>query len=300
MKDMKRILVIIVTYNAMKWVDRCLGSLRETLVPADVFVVDNSSSDGTQAYIQENYPEVKFKSTGENLGFGKANNIGLRYALEQGYDYVYLLNQDAWIFPDTLSALVAAMESDKSYGILSPMQMTSSEDRPDPRFAKWCPVDALQDWKSVREGNGVETQVYEVPFIMAAHWLISRECVEKTGGFSPSFPHYGEDDNYIHRAKYHGFRCGILSSAGAVHDREMRPMARQSAMKLKCIASVVKISNPLNCLIFRILVQPLELLAISLRYASSYVLKEMFRMIGKYPLIIRNRKISKEEGAFLE
>lgn len=296
---MKRILVIIVTYNAMKWVDRCLGSLRETSVSADVFVVDNGSSDGTQTYIQENYPEVRLECTGENLGFGKANNIGLDMVLNDDYDFAYLLNQDAWIFPDTLSELVTAMESDKRYGILSPMQMTSSEDRPDPRFARWCPAEALQDWRSVRSGDGVGSKVYEVPFVMAAHWLISRECIEKTGGFSPSFQQYGEDDNYVHRARYHGFRCGILSSAGAVHDREMRPMTRQSAMRLKCIASVVKISNPLNCLIFRLFAQPLELLAISVRYASFYVLKEMFRMIGKYPLIIRNRRMSKERKAFL-
>ena len=138
-----------------------------------------------------------------------------------------------------------------------------------------------------------------VPFVMAAHWMISRKCLEAVGGFSPSFAHYGEDDNFIHRAQYHGFRCGILSSSGAVHDREMRPMTKRASMRLKCVASVVKVSNPGNCLAWRLVFQPVELMAIALRYASLYVLKEMLRMVGRYPQLIRNRRMSKGLGAFL-
>ena len=71
-----KVLTIIVTYNGMKWLDRCLGSLRTSSVPSDVLVVDNGSTDGSPAYIQENFPEVMLHCTGENLGFGKANKIG--------------------------------------------------------------------------------------------------------------------------------------------------------------------------------------------------------------------------------
>lgn len=294
-----RILVVIVTYNSMKWLDRCLGSVRESVVPADVIVIDNGSSDGSCEYIRANYPEVRLHCTGENFGFGKANNIGFELALEEGYDYIYLLNQDAWIFPDTFSSLVAAMEADSSYGVLSPMQMAADSDRPDPRFVRWCPEAALNDWKTLRQGTSVTSRIYEVKFVMAAHWMISRKCLQAVGGFSPSFSHYGEDDNYLHRARYHKFRCGILSVAGAVHDREMRPMTKKASMRLKCVASVVKISNPLNCLLCRLIVQPVEMLAIAIRYGSAYVLKEIFSMIGKYPLLVRNRRISKSPGAFL-
>ena len=201
---MKRILVVIVTYNGMKWMDRCLGSIRGSSVPADVFIVDNGSSDGTPEYIASNYPYVRLHCAGSNLGFGKANNLGLRTALDEGYDYVYLLNQDAWVYQDTFASLTAAMECDSSIGVLSPMQMTASGDRPDPRFAKWCPEKALGEYASPEDNGGA---VHEVPFVMAAHWMVSRACLEKTGGFSPSFPHYGEDDNFIHRALHHGFRC---------------------------------------------------------------------------------------------
>lgn len=290
---MKRILVIVVTYNGLKWMDRCLGSLRESEEPVDVMVIDNGSSDGTPDHIRKNYPEVMLHDTGANHGFGRANNIGLRHALEKGYGYVYLLNQDAWVFPDTFGKLVAAMESDRTAGVVSPMQMTASADRPDPRFRKWCPQQALSDLESGR------SRLYHVRFVMAAHWLISRECLVKTGGFSPAFRHYGEDDNFLDRARAKGFRVGILSGAKAVHDREMRPYSKKAAMKLKCTGSVVKVSNPANRLWFRLLFQPLELLGISLRYMSWDVFRFIFGFIGSYRSLAAYRKESMKDGAFL-
>lgn len=290
-----KILVIVVTYNGMRWADRCFGSLSMSGVPTDVIAIDNGSTDGTPEYISENFPQVKIVATGENHGFGRANNIGLRYALEHGYEYVYLLNQDAWIFPDTFGTLIEAMEADRSYGIMSPMQMAACIDRPDPRFERWCPKAALRDVDSrFRKGK-----VYGVKFVMAAHWMISRECLENVGGFSPAFTHYGEDDNLVHRAIYKGYRIGIHSGTKAVHDREMRPMSKQASMRLKCVASVVKLSNPLNKLWLRMLFQPIELLAISIRYRSGYVFRNIFTLIRSYRHLKAIRKESLDDMAFL-
>ena len=292
---MNRILTIVVTYNGMRWADRCFGSLSMSGVPTDVIAIDNGSTDGTPEYISENFPQVKIVATGENHGFGRANNIGLRYALKHGYEYVYLLNQDAWIFPDTFGTLIEAMEADRSYGIMSPMQMAACIDRPDPRFERWCPKAALRDVDSrFRKGK-----VYAVKFVMAAHWMISRECLENVGGFSPAFTHYGEDDNLVHRAIYKGYRIGIHSGTKAVHDREMRPMSKQASMRLKCVASVVKLSNPLNKLWLRMLFQPIELLAISIRYRSGYVFRNIFTLIRSYRHLKAIRKESLDDMAFL-
>ena len=288
---MSRILVITVTYNAMKWVDRCFGSLRNSRHPVDVFVVDNGSSDGTAEYIRNHFPEVMLHCSGENYGFGKANNIGLEYALANGYDYVYLLNQDAWVFPDTFDRLLEAHDAHPEYGILSPVQMTASMERPDPRFKVKC----LDKERSAYESG----RIYDVDFVMAAHWLVSRRCILSTGGFSPAFRHYGEDDNFIHRALWKGYKIGFLAGTYAVHDRELRSTPKHAAMRLKCVASVVKLSNPSSCLPFRLVMQPLELLAIAVRYMSSDVLKFIPSFVASCPKIVKLRRESLEEGAFL-
>lgn len=287
---MKRTLVVIVAYNGLKWIDRCLGSVvsyPSELVTA--FVVDNGSTDGTVEYIRKAFPSVHLIEAEENLGFGRANNIGFRYALEHGYDYVYLLNQDAWVYPDTLGSLVQTMDRNPAYGVISPLQITASGDKLDPRFAKKYP----------HKFSDTPSGIVEVPFVMAAHWMISRTCLETVGAFSPAFKHYGEDDNYLHRTMWHGFKVGVLHSAKAVHDRELRSETKAFRMRLKCVASVVKVSNPLNCLAWRLILQPFELLGISIRYCSAEVFKYIFTLLSDYPRLVKIRRQSKSKGAFL-
>lgn len=184
-----KILVIIVTYNAMQWIDRCFGSVREW----DVFVVDNGSTDGTQQYLKEHFPHVILKQSNSNLGFGKANNIGLQYALDNAYDFVYLMNQDAWVMPGTIATMAEVMGKHPEYGVLSPMQMQA-----DMKHFDWDFGWGICVWKyshEMLEGwfhRINEAEVYEVHFVNAAHWLISMDCLCKVGGFSTAFPHYGE------------------------------------------------------------------------------------------------------------
>ena len=120
------VLVIVVTYNAMKWAERCLSSLRNSSVSCDVMVIDNNSTDGTQNFIHTHFPEVELIENKKNLGFGQANNIGLQRVLDENYEYAYLLNQDAWVMPDTLEKLIDISKTHPEYGVLSPMQLKAS------------------------------------------------------------------------------------------------------------------------------------------------------------------------------
>ncbi|MCQ2139248.1 MAG: glycosyltransferase family 2 protein [Bacteroidales bacterium] len=285
---MNKILVIVVTYNGMKWVDRCFGSLRTSEVSADVLAVDNGSTDGTQQYLRDSYPEVKLIETGKNLGFGRANNIGFRYALQNDYDFVYLLNEDAWVMPDTLGKLIDSFPNSR-YGIVSPMQMAATMDKMDPRFEKHCSASVTKDG-----------EVVDVRFVMAAHWMISAECLRAVGGFSPTFKHYGEDENYIHRARYHGFKVGVVKDAYAVHDRAKRKDSRMTALKLKRVSCLVRLSDPNNDLPAEAIYQPLRLIAMSIRNLSMYLLASVPHLLAKYPDIFLNRRISFSDGAFLE
>ena len=118
---MPKILVVIVTYNALKWIKKGLKSVEKSTLPADVLLIDNGSTDGTLPLVRTDWPGTRIIETGENLGFGAANNIGLRIALDEGYDFAYLLNQDAWLERDTLEKLVDAHRQE--WGVLSPMQL---------------------------------------------------------------------------------------------------------------------------------------------------------------------------------
>ena len=100
---MTRVLVIIVSYNGMPWLERCLGSVypgaKTCHFAPDLYVWDNDSTDGSADYVAKHFPGAHLVRSAENVGFAKANNMGFQYALDHGYDYVYLLNQDAWLAP---------------------------------------------------------------------------------------------------------------------------------------------------------------------------------------------------------
>lgn len=221
----QKILVIVVTYNPMPWAERCFDSLKASSALHDVFVVDNGSSDGSQQYIREKYPDIIFRQSETNLGFGRANNIGLQYAIEKGYDYVYLLNQDAWVMPETLEELIVVSQKHPDYGILSPMQLSAEMKDFDKGFREHTCKDLSVLTEDLYFGR--LSNVYTVDWVMAAHWLISVDCLKKIGGFSPTFQQYGEDDNFIDRVHYYGMKVGIVPSAKAVHDRQYRKQNRE-------------------------------------------------------------------------
>ena len=85
---MRKVFVIIVTYKGQRWYNQCFGSLRKSTLPVQVVAVDNTPGDEDAEYIRMHFPEVHLIKSEENLGFGRANNLGMRYALENGCDFV--------------------------------------------------------------------------------------------------------------------------------------------------------------------------------------------------------------------
>lgn len=242
-----KILVIVVTYNAMPWIERCFESLRHSLVPVDVYCIDNLSSDGTQEFIIHNYPEVIFHQNTNNVGFGQANNVGFRYAISNGYEFIYLLNQDAWILRDTISNMVSVSSSHPEYGVISPLQMKPNLIEYEDIFGKGVLSKQNCICECDRPKGNEEPNVICVKLVMAAHWLITRDCLTAVGGFSPSFPHYGEDNNFLQRVYYHGFKVVVDKSSKAVHDtKPMSQWDKQKHLYLNFyINPIIELSNPL-------------------------------------------------------
>ena len=285
---MNRILVVIVTYNGMQWLERCLDSVFSSTVPADVFVCDNGSEDSSADFIAGRYPSVFLVRSKVNLGFAKANNLGLKHALDNGYDFVYLLNQDAWVLPDTFGKLIGEFGSGK-WGILSPLQMRPDMVTPDRRFKRHYhgPLEPTDEVSPVR-------------FVMAAHWMLSSECLRKTGLFSPAFYHYGEDNNYCDRARYHGFGIGVVPSAVGIHDRQDRKRSKERRIYQNCQYSKVCLSNPGSSSLLQSIWQPLRQCLMALRWCSLLPIKNIPDLVREYPSLKEWRSESMADGAFID
>ena len=237
--------IIIVTYNAMKWAEKCFSSLRKSSFPVEVIVIDNCSEDGTQDYIKNNFPEVKFIQNQENLGFGKANNIGIETAYKKGADFFYLMNQDAWIYEDSIQKLLDVYETHpqkSEVGILSPMHLDGSEKKLDIFLDKYISQNFENRMISDFYLNSTKLY-YEISFINAAHWFIPKDTIEKVGGFNPYFFHYGEDNEYVNRLHFHQKKILLCSNSKVVHDGKQE-LGKVDYQKFQNNFLEIKILNP--------------------------------------------------------
>lgn len=212
------IFAIIVTYNGSKWIDKCIGSLINSSIPIKILAIDNASTDGTPDIIREKFPQVEVIETGQNLGFGKANNIGLKRVLDENADYAFLLNQDAWVEYDTIEQMVKISHSQSQYGILSPIHMNGNGDMLDYAFESYLERYSTKTFYSDLYLNKLNT-IYTAQYANAAAWLLPLNTINIVGLFNPIFPHYGEDSDYIVRLKYHNLKIGIIPNCKINHDR---------------------------------------------------------------------------------
>lgn len=233
----KKTCIIIVSYNFEPWIDKCLSSVFASTIPVTVVVVDNNSSDNTVARIKRDFPQVILIQNNENLGFGKGNNKGLTYALQNNFDFAFLLNQDAWIEKDMLEKLITGSEKNPDFGIISPVHLSSDGKSLDHGFAYYS------NKNSIKRLPQPSSQLVELPFVNAAFWLLPIATVKRIGGFSPLFYHYGEDRNYILRTTYHNYKIAYLPSAFATHDRQHRKVSNKAFMYAEYVYFLSELAN---------------------------------------------------------
>lgn len=228
------IYAIVVTYNGSKWIGKCFGSLVNSSIPLKILAIDNASTDGTPSIIREMFPQIEVIETGENLGFGKANNIGLKRVLEEKADYAFLLNQDAWVEKDTIEKLVEVHKAHPEFGILSPVPYDGNQSNLDYLYAQYYQ-------ERINLQKEYTNKTYEIEFINAAAWLMSNEIIKSLGGFHPKFKMYGEDKNYIDRIHYlNKWKIGITQKSKYFHDRESRKNLEETP-KQKLFKSKIRI-----------------------------------------------------------
>ena len=220
--ELLNIHTIVVTYNGLKWIPKCLNSLLDSQQPVTIHVIDNASTDETAQFIAAEFPSVLLTRSPVNLGFGQANNVGIRRALDMGATHVFLLNQDAWVEPGTLGDLIAAMDASPRTGILSPLHLEGTGQRLDLNFRSYLSRSQVGPYLESVLLHSEKPVIIPTKFVNAAAWLISRDCLLSAGGFDPIFFHYGEDAHYCSKVLQRGMNIGIHSGSRIRHDREQR------------------------------------------------------------------------------
>jgi GT2 family glycosyltransferase len=143
------------------------------------------------------------------------------------------LNQDAYLQEDTIEKLIKVHKDNTDYGIISPIHLNGSGSNLDKNFSNYFKKNDTIFYDTLK--NTFKKNIYEVPFMNAAAWLLPKKTLEVIGGFDPIFHHYAEDDNYCQRVLFHGFKIGVVPDIYIYHDREFREPIIKNTIKDKLI-----------------------------------------------------------------
>ncbi|RJP72659.1 MAG: glycosyltransferase [Candidatus Abyssobacteria bacterium SURF_17] len=214
--EIPTISVVVVNYNGRKFLGDCIDSVfSQTLPPAEVLIVDNASTDGSDTFVKEAYPRAKLIPTGENAGFARAANRGIRESTGQ---FIALLNNDAVADEHWLEWLIRPALADDAIGL--------------------CASKMLFSWDKNRMNNaGIGITDYGLPYDRGFHVtnhqafaadrfvfgacggaaLLRRSMFERTGLFDEDFFLCYDDADLSFRAQLMGYTCMYVANAVVYH-----------------------------------------------------------------------------------
>jgi GT2 family glycosyltransferase len=222
--------IIIVNYNVKEFLQNLIHSIEKAAVnlTKEIIIIDNASDDGSVEFIKDKLPQVKLIANKTNLGFGKANNIGLKQATGK---YLLLINPDTIVAEDTFEKMISFFESDKAVGLAGCKILN-----PDGTFQLACRRSFPGPWTSFTKVTGLSTlfprskifarynltyldenQTYEVDAISGSFMMMRKEVYEKVGGFDEQFFMYGEDLDLCYRIQKAGYKVFYVHSTQIIH-----------------------------------------------------------------------------------
>jgi len=214
----KKISVIILTWNSGKVLAQCLDSLaKQTIKDFEIVIVDNGSSDNAIVNLPEKWPTFDFqiKELGRNVGFAAANNVGAHLA--RGY-WLALLNSDAFPAPDWLEKLLRAAEREPEFSFFASRQLQASAPHLLDGAGDALHISGLA-WRRYAGFPAAQfgLEFEEVFSPCAAAALYSRQAFLQVGGFDENFFSYHEDVDLGFRLRSQGFRCLYVPDAVVQH-----------------------------------------------------------------------------------
>jgi GT2 family glycosyltransferase len=221
--------IVIVSWNTKKILSDCLESLERCRknLSLEVIVVDNASLDGTAEYVRERFPEVQLVQNSTNLGFARANNIGVR--LSEG-QYVCLVNSDVVVPEGCLKSMVEYMNQHAAIGMLGPKMVLrdgrigQSCMRFPSVWNSFCRALALDSlFKGTRFFGGLlmtdfrYDRTIDVDVLTGWFWMVRRDALTHVGFLDERFFMYGEDIDWSRRFHKAGWRVVFFDKAEAFH-----------------------------------------------------------------------------------
>ena len=226
---MPKLSIIIVSFNSRNELDACLGSITQSRqrIDYEIVVVDNASSDGTAAYVRTRWPGVHLIDAGGNLGFAKANNLGIR---ETFGELVLLLNPDTIVPPGALDGLAAELERRPDVAIVGP-RIVDGEGRAELSFGRMISPLAELRQKLLVRGSRREVapvravvermtrRTREVDWVSGACLLVRRAELEAAGLLDERFFMYAEDVDLCASIRARGHKVLFAANVQVVHLR---------------------------------------------------------------------------------
>lgn len=224
--------VVIVSWNAAKHLKSCLESVREEArrypqLSSEAIVVDNASSDGSADIVATRFPEFKLVRNDRNLGFARANNIGI---LMSSGKYLFLINSDVVLSPDCFRNIHRYLEAYPEIGIMGPQIITeqgavqrSCMGFPTAWniFCRALALDALFPRSALLGGYLMtywpHNTTRKVDVINGCFWAVRRSALETVGLLDETFFMYGEDMDWCRRFRQAGWPAVFYPGARAVH-----------------------------------------------------------------------------------
>lgn len=221
--------IIIVSYNTESMLRDCLKSIREKTdgIEYEIVVVDNASTDGTVAMVHNDFPEVVLIEAGGNLGFGRANNVGMHNARGK---YFFLLNSDTVLRGNAVKDFHDKAESmghaGRKVGVIGTI-LTGMDQRTCHSYGKFLtPGGELREviakyLRFLKSESNTHPDMIErempVDYVTGADMFVPRQVFESTGGFDSDFFMYCEEVDWQKRMEEKGLERIVVPTSGIVH-----------------------------------------------------------------------------------
>jgi GT2 family glycosyltransferase len=208
------VLAVVLNWNGWRDCVSCVESLRRATYPnLRVILIDNGSTDGSEAQLRSRFPDLVLLQTGLNLGFAGGSNVGIRYALNEGADYVWLLGNDMLVTPSALSALVEVADKDARIGAVG--SILHPTDKPNAVHiwgGGWVHL-----WTGFYGIYRRPVSVSKLGYLTGGGILIRTTALKHAGLLDESFFLYWEDVELSFRLREAGWKLAVAPEAHIYH-----------------------------------------------------------------------------------